>query len=424
MARKTLIAALLAAVGAVDAARGELVPVACDPDEAGFPPMMMAGMVNDKPGQDRGVLTEKARIGTATVPGGKLSIQFALDYSKADTDRPDVLYVDFAGKGKFDKLARKCRIALKPPKAGGKGVEQVEIGPARIEVRRGGKTFPLVVRGMYMTMGQVGQAKRPPMVYVGLSFAPAVEGKCTFGKRDRRVRLVDNTGDFRFDQKGKFDRKDPQSMGMPPGDTVLVDTGDGTFTRSVIRVYYGQPVFVDGAWYDVSISPDGGAVAAKRVDIKSGKLAAGHDRWEVVLEGGGKILRVTGGREAAAVPCGTYKLMYFRQWSAPDAAGKRGWLLTGLVEFMGGPDKAKTVTIAAGQTARLTAGAALQTTLAAKAAEQGVVRISLSLKDQGEMSVMTITAPGGGMFSRPDPPKVTVLDKQGKTVHTAALEYG
>ena len=424
MTRKILMVALLAAVGAVDAARGGLKPVACDPNEAGFPPMMMAGMVKDKPGKDRGVLTEKATIGTATVPGGKLSVKLALDYSKAGAKHPDVLYVDFAGKGKFDKLAKKCCIALKPPKAGSKDGEQIEIGPARIEVRRGGKTFPLVVRGMYMTMGQATKAKRPPMVYIGLSFAPGVEGKCAFGKKDRRVRLLDNAGDFRFDAKGKFDRKDGQAMGMPTGDVVLIDVGDGTFTGPVVRAYYGQPVFVDGAWYDVSLSPDGGAVAAKRVDVTSGKLATGHDRWEVVLEDGGKILRVAGGRKAADVPCGTYKLMYFRQWSAPDAAGKRSWLLTGLTEFMRGQDKAKTVTIAAGQTARLAAGAPLKTKLDAKADKKGVVKISLSLKDQGEMSVMTITAPGGGLFSRPDPPKVTILDKQGKTVHTAALEYG
>jgi len=350
---------------------------------------------------------------SVTLQATKVPLKVVLNFTKDGADEPDVVRFDFTGKGTFEKDSA---VALRKV-ADQRAEHYAEFGPATVNARRDGKTFPVAVRGIY--------AKLKGRRQVGFTFAAAMEGKCQFGRKEYPVRLIDNTGEFRFDDKGKFDRKQRGGMGLSSGDTVLIDTGDGSFTRSVIKAYCGQPVFLDGAWHEVTASADGTKVSARRIDLKFGQVVMDRDKWEAVLVSDGKAFYVCGGRDPVAVPAGKYDLLYYREWSAPDAAGNRSWLLAASMEFLSQGKTGEVVTVAAGKTARLPFGSPLQADFSAKVTENRTVEFSIgSPRDRGGLAVAMITRPGGWIVSAPDAPVVTILDGKGKRVAAVTLEYG
>ncbi len=410
---------ILLAVVVVQVHADGLKPVSCDPDLGIFPPLMANVSMAETPPPGSGTLTSRAKTGKGAVRGTKLSISAALDYTGRGASRPDLLYLDFTGEGKFD---RKYAIPLKeiPPPA--KEVRwAADFGPAALEVRRDGRSYLVTVRGI--AGGMATRTKQGDIAAFTLS--AVVEGKCTFGKKEYPVRCLDNTGDFRFDERGKFDPKDRRGQGFSTGDQLLIDTGDGTFTRSVIRAYYGQPVFVDGAWYEMTVSADGDKVSARPVKLRSGEVAIDSGKWDLVLERDGEVICVSGGKRPVPAPAGRYNLLYYRQWSAPDAEGKRAWLLATITDFMSGKGKGRTVTVAADKTTKLDFAPPLKGQLSAKVSGDRTVEFSLDkIALQGDLPVVLMTTPGGWYGSHPDAPKVKVSDARGDVVGEFTLDYG
>ena len=328
------------------AVAGELKPVACDSKLGAFPPLVLVAKMKDETAPAAKGLSPKATVGKLIHAWdrekGKITIPIALDYSKADLAGPDLLLLDLAGSGKFDKAQA---VRLRPVEAFKPIAYVAEFGPIPRKMVRDGKPVPLTLRGMVIRLDR-GDRKQ---LQVAVFMAPAVQGKCRFGQAEHMVRLLDAAGDFRFDSKGSFNRKKPTGMGMGGGDVLLVDVGDGAFTRSPIKAYYGQPVRVGGRWYDVVISPDGKTVSASETATKSGEVLVEADEWELVLENAGKLTLLTGGRKAVPVPAGTYNIMYCRRWSAPDVKGRQAWMLAMNGDFLRGKDGVKPITISAGR---------------------------------------------------------------------------
>ncbi len=415
----TWIVLSLLALSFAAAAAEHLKPVACDLEQAAFPPLVLSGSLTGKPSVEPEGLSPKALVGDLRERTASLKV--AVDYSKPDAAEPDLLYVDFTGQGKFEKASA---IPLKKTTAR-KGIDyEATFGPAPVKVHREGKSYLATVRGAYARLGQqsAGAQDLGPRSQVALTFAAAVESKCSFGKKEYPVRLVDNSGDFRFDGKVKADR----TRMLEGGDVVLIDTGEGTFAGDgVIQAYYGQPVFVDGAWYELSVSPQADKLAAKPLELKAGQVLLDRERWQIVLEDQGKPLLLGGGKKSLPVPAGTYKLVYYREWSAPDPKGQRGWFLAGLSQYFGSDSSPKLVTVKEGETTRLALGSPLKMQLSAEAAGDGTVRFRLDAPStQAGLALAIITRPGGWLNDRPDPPRASVLDAAGKQVATVDLEYG
>ena len=406
--------------GLCSADTGALKPVAGDLDCA-FLPTILHASVDGKPGPDAGPLSSRAMVGTAKGKGRKnpLSVRLAVDYSSAKAKEPDLLYLDFSGEGRFEKKSavpmRPARDLLAPKQI----AFQATIDPTVTSVQRGGTAVPVRIRGTFV---RIARGRKCMAI---LTFSTAMEGSCTFGDKRYLVRLVDMTGDFAFDHRGTYDRKDRRGEGLAFGDMVLVDTGDGSFRGSVVKAYYGQPVFVGGSWYQVTISSDGTKVSARPVRRKTGYVSIDSNRWQLMLADGKRAFCIGGGKEPVAMPVGGYSLLCYRQWSAPDKQAQRATLLAGLQEVLTGKVKGRSVTVAPGETVRLPYGTPLTAVLKATVDPERSVKLSFeSTRIRGDLSVLLITRPGGWLIDRPSPPDVEVHDPQGKIVHRWTLEYG
>ncbi len=425
--RKTKLicfAAVVLAVGVGWAGGGELAPVACEPDLAVFPAVMLQGSVADKAGTGVAGLSSRAITGELILrakPGStnESSIRFALDYSKEDAANPDLLLIDFNGSGKFDPAKA---IALRPTKTPRKSIDyQADFGPAGASALRQGKTFPLLLRGAVLRLQQGPNTKQYMVV---ISIAPAIQGKCRFGQTEHTLRLIDNTGDFRFDCKGAYDRKKPGPMGIGTGDIVLVDTTDSSFARPAAKAFYGQPVRLDGQWYNLTISADGNKVVAEKLDLPTGQLQTDADKWELILHHNGQLTMFVGDSAPLSIPAGQYNIVYCRRWSTPNAQGQRSWLLAMDRQFLMGKDSPSSITIAPEKKLLLPIGAPLSTSMTATP-KGGTVEFSLKTPTiQPGLSVATVVGNSGDPYSQANQPKVRLTDANGKVIDELTMEYG
>ena len=110
MKMKAYMTVLCLLATALAAWAGELTPVACEADLAlGIQPVYVDG-AGFKPGQaGSGLVSSLARV--AAVSGTGWVLQVAIDSSTADAKAPDVVRLDFTGKGNF---AGAPTAALKP----------------------------------------------------------------------------------------------------------------------------------------------------------------------------------------------------------------------------------------------------------------------------------------------------------------------
>ena len=404
----TARAADVAATKGASATQGAFKPVACELDLIPFISAVAAGGIAEgSAAKDSAVLTARALVGQAAAGDQKVKFSIALDFSSPEAKEADLLYVDFLGEGKFSKdNAVKLTKGAPPSKA----IEYMGEFGGTVQAQRGDMTYPIVVQGVVMRMGKAHQ--------VVLCFARAVEGGCDFGGKSHLVRLVDGTGNSRFDDAGKVD---PKSMGNGLADVVLVDVGDGTF-KSCLKAWYGQPILVDGKWYTLTASADGSTVSAQPTEIKSGLLGITPGNCELTLVSDSKPYLVTA---SGPMPAGQYKVMYLKEFTQSDPQGKRGWLLAGFVDFITKPDEAKLVTVQEGKTAELALGSPLSAELTVKVTGQDVAFSLAAPKTQAGLSVAMMAPPGAAMpFRQIEPPKVQILDQAGKLVETISMEFG
>jgi hypothetical protein len=393
--RIPLVAALaMAAVFACTAFAEEpaLKPVACGPADLPFPPASASANQFKDADKESG-LGEKAKVLTAMIPGEKtLSFKVALD----GADAPEQLFLDLGNTGKFDKSAG-IPIQKKEPKTplDFSGV----FGPVEVKATINGR--PLLVN----VFGSVVRYQKA--CYVTMLLCAAVQGPCAFGAKEHPVRLMDGTGAFTFDRAGKAKLN---WMGTV-GDIVMIDTGDGKFT-SPIRAFLGQPVQVDGAWYEVTVAD--GKPTAKAVEVKASAVTVPSDQWDTILLSEERPLMVCGGTKEVAIPAGKYKPMYVRVWAAKDAA-KPGFALLGA-------GSGKDVEAIEGKTATLVTPLPFKGELKAAVAPGRKLTISYGVKTQDSLSVSAMGEKT--LLDQPTPPKVTVFDEANKEVYQATMEFG
>ncbi len=400
MKKAFVLCVFLVLPGVLHAAVGDLKPVSVSPRQALMAkPLFGSRGSFTKPTEGDGTVNKHAMV--ATLKSGKLVIKVAIDTRSPDTKVPDVIRFDFTGKGRFDN---KLVVPLKRLNQA-----RASFGPATLDVQVDGRTIPVTVRGGYFKSGTYRQ--------MNVSFGTAVEGTCAFGEKTYAVRVIDGNNNLRLGDVTTKKKQSGKLRGINAGDTLVVDTGDGSFAKS-IKSFYGQPVLVDGKWYDVTISADASKVSAKPLVITTGMIKIAHKEWSATFIGEKYILKLKGDAAPIAVPPDRYVVTDYQEMVRTDLGKPPANLLTGRGGFYRG--KGKVVDVKADQTTEIPIGSPLTASITAKQSGR-TMRLSLVLTDASGASVDNLSDPKGG---NPPAPKVEIFDAEGKSVYKCTLEYG
>ena len=402
MKRLLVLCVLLMLPTGLEADVGDLTPVPSEPNLSLQRADLRAGPRNFANRTDGdGTISRHAVIATFRLPSGP-PLKVAIDSKSADAKAPEVIRMDFTGEGKFQDTPVVPLVAHQS----GRNFH-ARIGPATIQVQRNGKSIPVRVSGQY----NKGAGYRN----LSLRLATALQGDCRFGDKTYRVRIIDCDNNLQCRDKAKTSTRRGKVTGIRMGDTLAVDTGEGKFGESVATSFYGQPVLVDGTWYDVTVSPDGTKVTAEPSNIKSAILKIPHDKWQISLAGKKSILVLSGSQEAVEIPADFYTIVDFQQYGEVKD-GFRAQLTTGREELSRG--RAKTFNAPEGETAEPVVGTPLVASIKAKVRRRAV-QMDFRIVDASGASV-DLSLGGGSQVT----PKLEVRDATGKKVHTGKFEYG
>ena len=161
-------------------------------------------------------------------------IKVAVDSLLGDSAKLDLLRIDLGGKGLFQNSPT---VPLDAPVD---AVYEFEIGD---------KLVP--------AMASVYYQPAPNDRRLQLRLSTALEGKCQFADRVYPVAFIDRTSNLKCNDRPRLISKNGLTVGATNGDAVVIgDTASGP--EAMAREFdFGQPVHVDGVWYDVKLI-DGG----------------------------------------------------------------------------------------------------------------------------------------------------------------------
>lgn len=338
----------------------------------------------------RGLVNKHSIVGVAPkISGG---IHVAIDSAKPDSPVPDVIRLDFSGKGTFIDAPT---VALKM-RAKNRGV----VGPAIVVIKRGGRSIPVNVQGSYW--------KQNESRGLSLVLASALEGTCKFGAKTYPVYVFDGNANMEFTDVLK-PPYNPRSR-MPFDRLYVADKKD---SPDAARSYLGQPIFVGGKWYNVEIS--GMKISATPLKSGGGSVRVDAPEWNCILIGKKYYFSLRGRKEPIAVPADEYRTYRYTVYNKGDL-GKRCARIIGYGNYPGG----KAITVASGKTVELALGAPIEAMVVA-VNRGGKVRMNLKMTDALGGRIAIITTDEG---KRPPVPSIEVVDKSGEIVYTAKLKYG
>lgn len=357
----------------------------------------------------------EAVVGEAMEIGIKISA--VVIRTKADTEEFDTIRVNMTGKGNFRNAVK---LALKTER-NTPALYYAAIEPGQATLNKDGKDIPVTITGYYYV--SEGQPQ------IRLTLSAAVEGTCAFGKDVRKVRILDTTGDLKFGGRSAprggielLSRQGERESGeltssalsvLRNSDKVQVANGKGRFDSVRFAAYtpLGQPVQVGRKWFLVRVV--GMKVSAEPLEAPMGRLAGLGDNRQVHLMGKKYVVIVNGAAQPVPLPADTYHVIqciYFR----PDKRGQA-------VPAVSAAGARKTpLEVARGQTAKIKMGLPMMATVAAKVAG-GKVAFSVTRVDAVGNHVRLVMNAAG---RQPKAPAIDVVDKTGKVVYTAQLEYG
>jgi hypothetical protein len=240
-----------------------------------------------------GTVNPKAKVVTLRGRDGRTFLA-ALDSVKADDKILNVLRLDVAGTGKFTP---EMSVEFEWPNADGSGTAQS--GPLTVQLPRDGKAVPAEVRG------RITATAGNELTGVNLTFGTCLEGQCAFGDKPRTMRFIDADNNGKWDDPAKVRVQDGVPRGRVAGDRMQIATADGKFEW---LDSYGQPMFIDGKWYDVAISADATKVTATPLKDPIGKFQVDAAEWTATLLTADRIFALKGGKDPVDVPAGKYVL--------------------------------------------------------------------------------------------------------------------
>ncbi|HHH75480.1 MAG TPA: hypothetical protein ENL03_00480, partial [Phycisphaerae bacterium] len=272
-------------------------------------------VILSKPSPTADLVHPKALAGSVKLYGDT-SVYFAIDGETEKAGTLDVLCIDITGTGTFKDAARVKLTKVK----GGRSMTFTGLAPTKLRIENADITAMLVSAQYYPPR------KKSYPANLTISIQMARQGTCQFGLKTHAIRIYDRNGDWQCGDQ----LKTPADKQFLPkkwyhGDTFMIDFGDGSFGDSAKEYYWGQPVFVDGKWYKLKLSPDGKKVQASPVELQAGRIAYASEKWSLIMTAKDRsYININGGPQGAVVPAGEYTMVSFHEWTAPDAKGKRG----------------------------------------------------------------------------------------------------
>jgi hypothetical protein len=198
------------------------------------------------------------------------------------------------------------------------------------------------------------------------------------------------------------------------GQIVQIATTAEGLSGPVEEYFLDQPILVDGQWFQIRADIKKMTVRAVPVQRKTGRVKCPAGRVALLLQGPRNAQQLAWSRDGSiAVASGSYRVR--RAWLlGPAPKGKT----TGPVVSLYMPSKQ--LTIREGKTARLDVRLPLVAKTRATLT-RGSVRVNVRLEDAAGNRVVSVVLSDG---QPAPPPKVRIVDPDGKVVHTATLEYG
>lgn len=273
-----------------------------------------------------GTTSPDALVASGTL--GKWTFCFALDKQSPDAQGYDLLRIDPTGKFDFSKELVVARHLLILTTQDRRSASYYVKLPLALELD--GRGMAVLCNAAYIeTEDQAGKPRRQ----LEVSLSTCAQAKCRFGDLVAEVTLGDGDGNLEV-----TDRTLPP-WGEKARDGGLYMQGAGRLDKVVAAwdspkgkrdqyTYFGQPLLVDGRWYEVVC--DGKTVSARPAKLPLG-VVRGQHKWEVSLVGP-HLLQGLCSDDAGqvTVPVGKYQVVQYDIYrggvidvSDPlDAAGK------------------------------------------------------------------------------------------------------
>ena len=313
---------------------------------------------------------------------------FVLDESRGPGKGYDTLYVDANNDNRID--AGKERF---PIRVGGLS----EAGPIRIrlEVASGGVTAPYYVS---LSAFHYCDQKFPiPGIHITLRDSSYYVGEAVFGGKVRKIALADLNANGLFNdvEQGPFQ-----------GDRFYVARDEaGQFYESFP---YGKFTRIDGQWYSIVASPDGGRVEIAAAKPPLGKIEAAEQIVGARLNSPTQAIDLDFEDGPDQAVAGTYRL------HSVQLVADSGWALPGSF-----PEGDPEVIVREGRTVRLAAGLPLKVEPQFVADDDRTLRISLRITGSGGETYRW--SPRRGSSAKAG---FEIFDASGKRIAAGGFEYG
>jgi hypothetical protein len=356
-----------------------------------------------------GVVNSRAVRIRCRLRGSRVTAWIVVDTKKSDDKAPNIARIVFDGKGDDFRKAVTATAVMR--KSGSN--YHVTIKPFSADVLIRGKTIPVQIGGQYNRFGNHRTMQ--------LSVATAVEGKCDFGGKTGRVRIMDATGNLRV-----TDRCEPSARyGYQRGDIFEVRFKNADGKSTVVKGPLGCPVKVDGAWWTVELSEDANSISAKPFNIPMCKVTLPDWRISGYLVNKERVVPLrssSDGKEVIEVPAGTYLLRNCNLTRTRTTDDKtRIWVDRISLDDRSGKGP---ITVKSGKTTDLNVGEPLIASLDVHSMKGGFtgrrVRFNLKLTDCAGRRIRGLHIDS----SQPEEPTFKVTTEDGKLIYSNSLEYG
>jgi len=375
-----------------------------------------------------GTVHPKASVVTYIMPSG-LTVRMAIDSDDPEAKRADVIRFDFHETGQFNLLDSLPLSEVEEDEFSmGGQFFHATFGSATLEVEHDGETVPYFVSGDYFKWGGAGR-------YLELTLGTGLEGSCRIGDREYRVRVIDGNSNMNLGDPCRMvevmpdvDESDDKTVCSPAdiltqtqaGDTLIVDTGDGTFTQSVQKSFYDQPVFLGGEWYTVLLNDDKSRFVVEKLNAPTGHVHIPHKNWSAMLVGEKHLVSVGMTDQPIPIPSDRYTILNYEEYGPKSTNGDRAVIqvnhsLYNYADF-------KMYEVKKDGMTKIKIGSPLiAKATVAGGRQRDSISVSLGLTDASGRDVNDIRLANG---QRPKPPKIKIVDGDGKKVDSFNLEYG
>jgi hypothetical protein len=271
------------------------------------------------PAQSSGTVNGKAVM--LKLERDALRMAVALDSKTPETPTYDVLRLDATGQGNFENAVEVPWLFMGSDPPPNQSFRYTFVHPC-VSLKDGNRILQAALKADF-------EERRGQQTFRMNLFTCSV-GKCAIGAKTHDVFLIDSDGNLRVDGVFRVTSLAGRDHVLGSGDVIVVDLPKtkpprpfwGTSEeRRVTWSYYGHPLLVDGALYEVTVSEDGARISAKPYEGKTGFVRIDHPLWEAEIANETRVIVLNGGTAPVPVPVGRYRVLQYWEWSPEGGQG-------------------------------------------------------------------------------------------------------